>query len=208
MSTSAVSGYYHTFHYRTITNTALLISLVTKCFIRARKSKRQQLMIASSPGALDMLEKLSATGATSVTRRFKSSCVSLYNDNRILLNLCNVLPMVCRVTNEPVDCRPSRGTNKHAQDRKRCSLLDDNSTVTADYNSAHANYTVNYIRQLQNHDYIHMTTTTSYKSVLWFYCTLHLENYKSVSARNLNLSYKRGRRQSLNWGGGVAYSCM
>ena len=26
--------------------------------------------------------------------------------------------------------------------------------------------TVNYIRQLQNHDYIHMTTTTSYKSIL------------------------------------------
>ena len=78
----------------------------------------------------------------------------------------NVLPMVWRVTNEPVDCRPSRGTNKHTQDRKRCSLLDDNSTATADYDSAHANYTVNYIRQLQNHDYIHMTTTTSYKSIL------------------------------------------
>ena len=74
--------------------------------------------------------------------------------------------MVWRVTNEPVDCRPSRGTNKHTQDRKRCSLLDDNSTATADYNSAHANYTINYIRQLQNHDYIHMTTTTSYKSIL------------------------------------------
>ena len=74
--------------------------------------------------------------------------------------------MVWRVTNEPVDCRPSRGTNKHTQDRKRCSLLDDNSTATADYDSAHANYTVNYIRQLQNHDYIHMTTTTSYKSIL------------------------------------------
>ena len=42
----------------------------------------------------------------------------------------------------------------------------DNSTTTADYDSAHANYTVNYIRQLQNHDYIHMTTTTSYKSIL------------------------------------------
>ena len=68
--------------------------------------------------------------------------------------------------NEPVDCRPSRGTNKQTQDRKRCSLLDDNSTATADYDSAHANYTVNYIRQLQNHDYIHMTTTTSYKSIL------------------------------------------
>ena len=79
---------------------------------------------------------------------------------------CNVLPMVWRVTNEPVDCRPSRGTNKHTQDRKRCSLLDDNSTATADYDSAHANYTVNYIRQLQNHDHIHMTTTTSYKSIL------------------------------------------
>ena len=74
--------------------------------------------------------------------------------------------MVWRVTNEPIDCRPSRGTNKHTQDRKRCSLLDDNSTATADYDSAHANYTVNYIRQLQNHDYIHMTTTTSYKSIL------------------------------------------
>ena len=79
---------------------------------------------------------------------------------------CNVLPMVWPVTNEPVDCRPSRGTNKHTQDRKRCSLLDDNSTATADYDSAHANYTVNYIRQLQNYDYIHMTTTTSYKSIL------------------------------------------
>ena len=74
--------------------------------------------------------------------------------------------MVWRVTNEPVDCRPSRGTNKHTQDRKKCSLLDDNSTATADYDSAHANYTVNYIRQLQNHDYIHMTTTTSYQSIL------------------------------------------
>ena len=50
--------------------------------------------------------------------------------------------MVWRVTNEPVDCRPSRGTNKHAQDRKRCSLLDDNSTATAVSDS--------YIRQLQN----------------------------------------------------------
>ena len=59
--------------------------------------------------------------------------------------------MVWRVTNEPVDCRPYRGTNKHAQDRKRCSLLDDNSD--------------SYIRQLQNHDYIHMTTTISYKSI-------------------------------------------
>ena len=49
---------------------------------------------------------------------------------------------------------------------KRCSLLDDNSTATADYDSAYANYTVNYIRQLQNHDYIHMTTTPSYKSIL------------------------------------------
>ena len=74
--------------------------------------------------------------------------------------------MVWRVTNEPVDCRPSRSTNKHTQDRKRCSLLDDNSTATVDYDSAHANYTVNYIHQLQNHDYIHMTTTTSYKSIL------------------------------------------
>ena len=43
--------------------------------------------------------------------------------------------MVWRVTNEPVDCRPSRGTNKHTQDRKRCSLLDDNSTATADYDT-------------------------------------------------------------------------
>ena len=81
--------------------------------------------------------------------------------------------MVWRVTNEPVDCRPSRGTNKHTQDRKRCSLLDDNSTATADYDSAHANYTVNCIRQLQNHDYIHMTTTTSYKSIL-LHVTHHL----------------------------------
>ena len=64
--------------------------------------------------------------------------------------------MVWRVT-EPVDCRPSRGTNKHAQDRKRCSLLDDNSTATAVCDSD--------IRQLQNHDYIHMTTTISYKSI-------------------------------------------
>ena len=87
--------------------------------------------------------------------------------------------MVWRVTNEPVDCRPSRGTNKHTQDRKRCSLLDDNSTATAHYDSAHANYTVNYIRQLQNHDYIHMTTTTSYKSILlhvtlFYVCTFDI----------------------------------
>ena len=65
--------------------------------------------------------------------------------------------MVWRVTNEPVDCRPSRGTNKHAQDRKRCSLLDDNSTATAVSDS--------YIRQLQNRDYIHVTTTIRYKSI-------------------------------------------
>ena len=32
--------------------------------------------------------------------------------------------MVWRVTNEPVDCRPSRGTNKHTQDRKRCSFTE------------------------------------------------------------------------------------
>ena len=68
---------------------------------------------------------------------------------KISLSICNVLPMVWRVTNEPVDCRLSRGTNKHTQDRKRCSLPDDNSTATADYDSAHANYTINYIRQLQ-----------------------------------------------------------
>ena len=75
--------------------------------------------------------------------------------------------MVWRVTNEPVDCRPSRGTNKHTQDRKRCSLLDDNSTATADYDSAHANYTVNYMRQLQNHDlHTHDDYYTSYKSIL------------------------------------------
>ena len=66
----------------------------------------------------------------------------------LYLYICNVLPMVWRVTNEPVNCRPSRDTNKHTQDRKRCSLLDDNSTATADYDSARANYTVNYIRQL------------------------------------------------------------
>ena len=71
---------------------------------------------------------------------------------------------------------PPRGTNKHTQDRKKCSLLDDNSTTTADYNSAHANYTVNYIRQLQNHDYIHMTTTTSYKSIL-LHVTLSFCNF-------------------------------
>ena len=41
--------------------------------------------------------------------------------------------MVWRVTNEPVDCRPSRGTNKHTQDRKRYSLLDDNSTAKSRY---------------------------------------------------------------------------
>ena len=64
--------------------------------------------------------------------------------------------MVWPVTNERADCRPSVGTNKHAQNRKRRSLLDDNSTATAVRD--------NYIRQLQNHDYMHMTTTTSYKS--------------------------------------------
>ena len=85
--------------------------------------------------------------------------------------------MAWRVTNEPVDCRSSRGTNKHTQGRKRCSLLDDNSTATPDYDSAHANYTVNCIRQLQNHDYIHMTTTTSYKSVL-----LHVTKVNLASA--------------------------
>ena len=62
-----------------------------------------------------MLEILSVTGATRVTRRLKFSCVSLYNDNKILLNL---------------------------------------------------------------------------------------ENCKLVSARHLNLTYKWGRGQSLNWGGG------
>ena len=36
-----------------------------------------------------MLEILSVTGATRVTRRLKFSCVSLYNDNKILLNLEN-----------------------------------------------------------------------------------------------------------------------
>ena len=41
--------------------------------------------------------------------------------------------MVWHVTNEPVDCRASRDTNKHTQDRKRYSSLDDNSTATADY---------------------------------------------------------------------------
>ena len=91
--------------------------------------------------------------------------------------------MVWRVTNEPVDCRPSRGTNKHTQDRKRCSLLDDNSTATADYDSAHANYTVNYIRQLQNHDYIHMTTTTSYKSIL-----LHVTVLLMVVRYHININ--------------------
>ena len=80
--------------------------------------------------------------------------------------------MVWRVTNEPIDCRPFRGTNKHTQDRKRCSLLDDNSTATADYDGAYANYTVNYTRQLQNHDYIHMATTPSYKSI-----SLHVTVY-------------------------------
>ena len=57
------------------------------------------------------------------------------------------------------------------KDRKRCSLLDDNSTATPDYDSAHANYTVNYMRQLQNHDYRHMTTIRLVTSP--FYCTLH-----------------------------------
>ena len=54
------------------------------------------------------------------------------------------------------------------KDRKRCSLLDDNSTATPDYDSAHANCTVNYMRQLQNHDYMqtHDDYTTSYKSIL------------------------------------------
>ena len=62
-----------------------------------------------------MLEMLSATGTTRVTRRLKFSFESLYNDNKILLNL---------------------------------------------------------------------------------------ENFKLVFARHLNLIYKWGRRQSLNWGGG------
>ena len=97
--------------------------------------------------------------------------------------------MVWRVTNEPVDCRPSRGTNKHTQDRKKCSLLDDNSTATADYDSARANYAVNYIRQLQNHDYIHMTTTTSYNSIL-----LHVTKVYSL----LNFTF-------YNWSG---QTCM
>ena len=52
------------------------------------------------------------------------------------------------LANEHVDCHPSRGRNKHAQDRKRCSLLDDDSTATAVCDR-----------------YIHMTTTISYKSV-------------------------------------------
>ena len=95
--------------------------------------------------------------------------------------------MVWRVTNEPVDCRPSRGTNKHTQDRKRCSLLDDNSTAIADYDSAHANYIVNYIRQLQNHDYIRMTTT-SYKSIL-----LHVTLVVNLASLHLKIvSSQRG----------------
>ena len=64
--------------------------------------------------------------------------------------------MVRRVTDEPVDCRPSRGTNKHTQDRKRCSLLDDNSTATAVAEVTYANYNV--------HTHM-MTTTTSYKFI-------------------------------------------
>ena len=68
-----------------------------------------------------MLEMLSATGTTRVTRRLKFSCEPLYNDNKILLNL---------------------------------------------------------------------------------------ENCKLVSARHLNLTYKWGQGQSLNWGVGVAYSCI
>ena len=99
--------------------------------------------------------------------------------------------MVWRVTNEPVDCRPSRGTNKHAQDRKRCSLLDDNSAATVDYDSAHTNYTVNYIHQLQNHDYIHMTTTTSYKSIL-LHVTISLGvNSKSMHSHRREIFFRR-----------------
>ena len=60
------------------------------------------------------------------------------------------------LANEHVDCHPSRGRNKHAQDRKRCSLLDDDSTATAGCDS--------YTSQIQNHDYKHMTTAISYKS--------------------------------------------
>ena len=95
--------------------------------------------------------------------------------------------MAWRVTNEPVDCRPSRGTDKHTQDRKKCSLLDDNSTATADYDSAHANYTVNYMCQLQNHDYIHMTTTTSYKSILLHVTT---DYYYTRCLSSPNICYK------------------
>ena len=101
--------------------------------------------------------------------------------------------MVWRVTNEPVDCRPSQGTNKHTQDRKRCSLLDDNSTATADYDSAHANYTVNYIRQLQNHDYIHMTTTTSYKSIL-LHVTLAINRCRKPEC---DIWYAKGRSEKM-----------
>ena len=91
--------------------------------------------------------------------------------------------MVWRVTNEPVDYRPSRGTNKHTH---------DNSTASADYDSAHANYTLNYIRQLQNHDYIHMTTaistslfTTRY--ILYVYMQVGWCYGKHARARKLTL---------------------
>ena len=67
----------------------------------------------------------------------------------------------------------------NTQDYKRCSLLDDNSTATADYDSAHTNYTVNYIRQLQNHDYIHMTTTTVYKSILLHVTVVSQQGYEN-----------------------------
>ena len=60
----------------------------------------------------------------------------------LCLSVCNVLPMVWRVTNESVDCRPSRGTNKHAQDRKRCSLLDDDSTATLFRTVTYVNYKI------------------------------------------------------------------
>ena len=90
------------------------------------------------------------------------------------------------------------------KDRKRCSLLDDNSTATPDYDSAHANYTVNYMRQLQNHDYRHMTTIRLVTSP--FYCTSQASTMTSASPADTKVtgaaSAKREAVQAMGdlWG--------
>ena len=45
----------------------------------------------------------------------------------LIYYFCNVLPMAWRVTNEPVNCCPSRGVNKHTQMclKALCHLLSD-----------------------------------------------------------------------------------